>query len=114
MLLVIPYPPSVNSIWRQYRGRTILSKEYRDYKTMVARLLGVNPVPTKARIRICIYAYMPDRRRRDLDNLTKVTIDILTHAGVWMDDEQIDDLRIIRAGIDKPGRLEIEIEEIES
>lgn len=112
MLLVIPYPPSVNRIWRQYRGRTILSKEYREYRAMVSKLLGVNPSPSSARIRICIYAYMPDRRRRDISNLIKVTEDILTHAGIWLDDEQIDDLRIVRAGVEAPGRVEIEIEEI--
>ena len=111
-MLVIPYPPSVNRIWRNYQGRTILSKEYREYKTMVARLLGVNATPSAARIRVCIHAYMPDKRRRDISNLIKVTEDILTHAGIWADDEQIDDLRIIRSGIEKPGRLEIEIEEI--
>jgi Holliday junction resolvase RusA-like endonuclease len=32
---------------------------------------------------------------------------------VYQDDEQIDDLRIIRMGIEKPGRVEIEIEEID-
>lgn len=111
-MLVIPYPPSVNRIWRNYQGRTILSKEYREYKTMVAKLLGVNENPSAARIRVCIHAYMPDKRRRDISNLIKVTEDILTHAGIWVDDEQIDDLRIIRSGVDNPGRLEIEIEEI--
>ena len=112
MMIVIPYPPSVNRIWRSVKGRTILSKEYREYRTMAARILGVNPAPSGARIRVCIHATMPDRRRRDIDNLGKVALDILTHAGMWGDDSQIDDLRIIRAGIEKPGRLEIEIEEL--
>lgn len=40
---------------------------------------------------------MPDRRRRDLDNMPKALFDGLTHAGVWTDDSQIDDLRIVRS-----------------
>ena len=44
-----------------------------------------------------IEAHMPDKRRRDLDNLLKGLFDALTHAGVWMDDSQVDDFRVRRA-----------------
>ena len=62
---------------------------------------------------------MPDRRKRDLDNLHKGILDGLTHAGVWKDDSQIDDLRIYRCRaatgelvIEKPGRVVVTIEAI--
>ena len=35
--------------------------------------------------------------RRDLDNLLKGLLDALTHAGLWLDDSQVADLRIRRA-----------------
>ena len=46
---------------------------------------------------IDIEAFMPDKRRRDLDNILKALLDALTHAGVWLDDSQIVDLRIRKA-----------------
>ncbi|NBW23084.1 MAG: RusA family crossover junction endodeoxyribonuclease, partial [Caulobacteraceae bacterium] len=41
-------------------------------------------------------AFPPDKRKRDLDNVLKSLLDALTHANVWDDDSQIDDLRIYR------------------
>jgi crossover junction endodeoxyribonuclease RusA len=41
-----------------------------------------------------IEAFRPDKRRRDLDNLLKATLDACTAAGVWQDDCNIVDLRI--------------------
>ena len=60
---------------------------------------------------VVVAAYMPDLRRRDLDNMFKAPLDALGHAGVYADDSQIHDLRIYRAGIDRANpRLEITIE----
>lgn len=70
--------------------------------------------PTTDRLRVTILAVMPDRRLRDLGNLEKASMDALTHAGVWKDDGQIDDLRIIRGRVESPGWLEVTIERIES
>ena len=56
---------------------------------------------------------MPDKRRRDLDNITKALLDALSHANMFEDDEQIDDLHLIRMGVEKPGRVEVTVEEIE-
>jgi len=53
----------------------------------------------------------PDRRRRDLDNAMKALLDSLEHAGVYDDDSQIDDLRIVRGGIVPGGACVIEIRE---
>jgi crossover junction endodeoxyribonuclease RusA len=66
----------------------------------------------KKPLRVVIEAWRPDRRRRDLDNLLKATLDGLAHAGVYEDDSQIVDLRIYWAP-DLGGMLKIKIEEIE-
>ncbi|EGM8635893.1 RusA family crossover junction endodeoxyribonuclease, partial [Escherichia coli] len=34
--------------------------------------------------------------RRDLDNILKAPLDALTHAGLLMDDEQFDEINIVR------------------
>jgi crossover junction endodeoxyribonuclease RusA len=51
-------------------------------------------------------------RRRDLDNLLKAPLDALTHAGVYVDDHLIVDLRIFWAD-GKGGRIKVKVEEIE-
>jgi crossover junction endodeoxyribonuclease RusA len=112
MMLVIPYPPSMNRYWRSVNGRVLISKEGRNYRADVLRLLGASKTVMSSRLQVHICAYMPDNRRRDLDNLNKAVLDSLTHAGVWFDDSLIDDLRITRQGVEAPGRLEIFINEI--
>lgn len=118
MEITLPYPPSVNRYWRAIgRGRVIISREGRDYRRKVGYVIidmrdGELPEPTKARLSVTIKAFMPDRRRRDLDNVLKATLDALQNGGVFEDDEQVDDLRIIREAVEPPGRLEIVMEEI--
>lgn len=113
MNLTLPYPPSVNRYWRALgRGRVVISKEGREYRESVARAVG--PVRRLGgRLQVWIRATMPDRRNRDLDNLLKATLDALQHAGAYEDDSQIDELRVLRGNVRKPGGLWVRIEEIE-
>ena len=43
-----------------------------------------------------IELYPPDRRVRDIDNYAKSLIDALCQANIFVDDEQIDLLTIVR------------------
>lgn len=113
--ITLPWPPSVNHYWRTPRsgplsGRTLISEEGRQYRDAVALQVTLQRARhrTTARLRVEIEAWMPDRRRRDLDNLPKAVLDSLTHAGVWADDAQIDDLRIYRAPL-IGGMLKVKI-----
>ncbi len=106
IVLTLPWPPSVNAMWRTPRsgplaGRTLLSEEGRAYRRAVADavLQQGSPRIGGARLALDLEARMPDRRRRDLDNLPKAILDGLTYAAVWDDDEQIDDLRTWRSGL---------------
>ena len=57
-----------------------------------------------------ITANPPDLRKRDLDNLLKQTLDALQHAGIYLDDSQIDYI-LIRRGIKaSAGNLEVDID----
>jgi crossover junction endodeoxyribonuclease RusA len=113
IVLRLPYPPSNNSYWRRptkgpLAGRVLISEEGRAYREAVLQLVDDYKLPD--RLRVEIEATMPDRRRRDLDNLPKAVLDALTHAQVWGDDNQIDDLRIYRAPeIAAPGHLWVRI-----
>ena len=52
-------------------------------------------------------------RRRDLDNILKAPLDALTHAGLLIDDEQFDEINIVRGQLVPGGRLGIKITELE-
>ena len=115
MILTLPYPPSLNRMYRAISGRSILSKPGREYyeravwdiKAQLPR--GWRPIT--ARVRVTVKATPPDRRRRDLDNLWKPILDALTKAGVWGDDSQVIDERIYWTAPQKDGRVVAEIEE---
>lgn len=51
--------------------------------------------------RLVMAAWVPDNRRRDLDNLLKAALDAIVKAGLLVDDSQVVDLRIYRAGLDR-------------
>lgn len=111
-MLTIPFPPSVNRLWRQFKGRTIVSKVGREYRKSVAFacLDSQWPEIPEADVSVVIRAFMPDARRRDLDNLLKASLDGLTLAGIWQDDSQIKKLTIEHCGIDRDNpRLEVEV-----
>ena len=92
----------------------LISKKGRDYRKAVADqvLLQRGAKFYKGKVRLSIEAYRPDERKRDLDNLLKAPLDALTHAGVYMDDHLIVDLRIYWAQ-DKGGSIKVKIQEIE-
>jgi crossover junction endodeoxyribonuclease RusA len=122
VVIIIPYPPSVNTYWRAVKGRVIISKRGREYRDAVYTAINSafesddveDPRPLLGRLQVKITATMPDRRRRDIDNINKAALDALGYAGVFGDDEQIDDLHVLRGEVMKPGCLEVEIKEIET
>ncbi len=112
--LFLPYPPSVNHYWRNVNGRTIISKAGREYRQAVKEsTTGLIGKALEKRLSIDIYAFMPDKRKRDLDNLPKAIFDSLTHAGLWLDDSQIDRFSVHRMPVIRGGQILIEILERE-
>jgi crossover junction endodeoxyribonuclease RusA len=111
--LTLPFPPSVNTYWRTFNGRMLISKKGREYRKAVADqvLIQKGAKHYQGKVKMTIEAWRPDERKRDLDNLLKAPLDALTHAGVYVDDQLIVDLRIFWAE-DKGGKLKVKIEEI--
>lgn len=99
--LYLPWPPTVNTYWRsvtkgRLAGRVLISEKGRAYRKAVSDQVVMDRAASfgAQRVAVDIEACPPDRRQRDLDNLPKAVLDALTHAGLWVDDSQIDDLRI--------------------
>jgi len=112
----LPFPPTLNLAWRRVGKNTVLAKPQRDYRKAVAGALAWSELhdadsplatldfPMPGRLAVAIRFIEPDRRKRDLDNLPKAVLDALTHAGLWVDDAQIDCLMLARLGVspDRP------------
>ncbi|MBQ4681632.1 RusA family crossover junction endodeoxyribonuclease [Aeromonas dhakensis] len=115
--MTLPWPPSTNLIWRNVavsgKPRTLLSQEGRVYRKvaadacLAAKLAG-KQIPDRLALRLVVQA--PDRRARDLDNTVKAVQDALTHAGVWLDDSQIDRLLVERGPVVKGGMVSVTVE----
>lgn len=106
----IPFPPTVNSYY--IKGR-IISGKGREFRLEVAEIINEQRanVGLVEKLWVGVILYMPDSRRRDLDNYMKSLLDSLTHAGVWEDDKQIDQLNIARGTIMKGGLASVYITE---
>jgi len=87
--LEIPFPPSVNGIWRGGKaGRFYKSKHYVAWENEAG--WAVKEQARGRRITgpftVQLQVVQPDKRRRDLDNLPKVVLDLLKNLHVTDDD----------------------------
>lgn len=94
----LPFPPSVNALYRAVGGRSILSAGYRAWKTEAGTELMIqrpkkHAGPVSVEVALC----PPDKRRRDIDNAGfKAVLDLLvTHQIIEADDSTI--VRSIKA-----------------
>lgn len=117
--LILPWPPSVNHYWLARGKMRFLSAPAKKFRYDVAQLCHMFALvnhanyPLLGRLSVHINVFPPDKRIRDIDNLLKSTLDSLTHAGVYLDDSQIDKITIMRKEIDRPaGRVEIIVTEM--
>jgi crossover junction endodeoxyribonuclease RusA len=112
--LLLPYPPSMNTYWRNFRGRTVLSKKGREYKVAVQEYVIEHDIPSVHDMRISVLLILRPRDKRiiDIDNRIKAVLDSLEEAGVYLNDAQIDRLEIIRGTQVKGGAIHVFISEI--
>lgn len=113
--LRLDWPPTVNTYYTVARNRKILSSRGRAFKSNAAGDLLEQKAPKglDGKLEVNIDAYPPDKRKRDLDNIVKPVLDVLTNYGAWGDDSQVDVLRVRRMAISKPGYVRVHISELE-
>lgn len=106
----VAWPPSVNGLWRNSHGRTILSRPARAWRKanlplVMAAMLeqGVRTLADPASLAIDLFP-PDDKRRRDISNSVKALEDLLVHAGALLDDAQVCCLLVTRRAAERPGR----------
>jgi crossover junction endodeoxyribonuclease RusA len=108
----LPWPPSVNTYWRRGPNVTYLTKKARSFRREAIECLSGAEQFLGERLAVHLELIMPDRRKRDIDNHIKAVLDALQHAGVFCDDDQIDDLRVTRLHVEPPGCVDVTIVEL--
>lgn len=123
----LPYPPSVNHYWghKVFKNRygkslvqTYITKDGTQYQKTAGEILklSINPLyrksgifPLNGDLIVEERFWMPDHRKRDLDNVQKALWDTITKARIWVDDSQVKDVRQSFAGVCKDGMTLIRI-----
>ena len=103
---LLPYPPSANACWRHWKGRTLVSAEYRDFKRRVALLWG-KPTPMDGPLSVEVRLFRP-RKSGDIDNRIKPLFDSLNGLA-WHDDAQIARLLVERSEDKLNPRAEVRV-----
>ena len=86
----LPYPPSVNHIWRRKGAQYFISAEGKRYYAAVKAALLAAQAPLLSGLLDATFSiHPPDLRRRDVDNLSKALLDSLKKGGLLGDDSQI-------------------------
>ena len=115
--LRLPWPPSINSYYGTTRsGQRFIGAKGKAFREIVVeslREIPENSGTLTGRLRLVVECHVPDRRKRDLDNVLKALLDAMTHAGVYQDDCLIDDLRVIRHPVAKGGKVIVYVSELE-
>lgn len=115
--LELPYPPSVNSYKRigkmiRTQAGKLLQTRVNSPETIafycdvanICRRQGTKTLGS-ATIELTVHLFMPDTRKRDIDNPLKVLIDSLVHARLLDDDSQITCLHVYKRNIIPGGKV---------
>lgn len=111
----LPYPPTVNTYWRNTPQGVRISAKGRAYRSAVQQAVlrhGYASTPLSGPLRLTATFYPPDKRRRDLDNVNKALWDAMDKAGVYEDDSQIIEAHTRMWFATKRGGVEVTLEPI--
>ena len=113
MQIKLPFPPSLNHYYRQWGGRTLISRAGLAYRRRIAAEVfahnGALMQPMAGPLAVTLELFPPDRKRRDVDNYCKCLLDALAKAGVYQDDSQIVELHIFKREVVGGGKIVVNI-----
>ena len=101
--LILPWPPSVNRVWRMGKGRMYVNPKTLEWRERATEAVSGRSVAFgwSGDVSATMRFYAPSRRRYDIDNRAKSVGDWLQQAGVIEDDSQIRRLVLERGHVDK-------------
>jgi crossover junction endodeoxyribonuclease RusA len=108
----LPFPPSVNGMWRNFRNRQIISKRGREYRERVLDIMCFNELQGEnlsGSLSVELILHPPTLRKYDIDNFTKALFDALSKAEFWEDDSQVIRLVIEKGEKIKGGKVVIKV-----
>lgn len=111
--LTLPWPMGLNNLYPTVRGRRRLSAAGRDYHNAVGNIVRASCPHVRfgsARLRLELILFSATRRRFDLDGRCKIVQDSLCTAGLFDDDEQVDELHVYRGPVSSPGSVRVTLE----
>ena len=108
MTLTLPYPPTVNHMYRRARGHLALTPEALAFRHAVRTIAMVQDVrPVTGPVAVFVDVYRP-RRRGDLDNILKAILDALNGVA-YRDDEQVEQINAQRYDDKRAPRVEVSV-----
>lgn len=124
----LPYPPCLNHY--KMPGRLVKTRTGKVYQSRINTpettryYFAVSSIIFRMRrseglkcfgdatIGMEVYAYPPDKRKRDLDGILKVLLDAMQKAGLYNDDYNIARLYVERKDIIPSGKVIVRIREL--
>lgn len=129
-MMMLPYPPSTNRYWRNFRGMMVRSKEAIEYKELVQQIASSSGLELRdgcVHVQMSLHPALPQDwvkrqkrdpnwalgvRRIDLDNAQKVALDALQGIA-YENDRQVTRLSIALGTPIEGGGLSVLIEDDE-
>lgn len=113
VVVTLPYPPTANNMHTVARGRKVKSTEYKAWRQNAEWSLVAQRVPkTCGPFHVRFYVTRPDRRARDLDNLTKPMLDAIKAAGLIDDDHLAESILLAWRDLGSEPGVTAEIESV--
>ena len=106
---VLMTPPTVNHYWVEagYRGRKYLSHRAHHFRAVIQRF--VKPINYPGEVQVFMEYHVPDKVKRDADNVVKPIFDALMKAQLICDDSQISNFVMMKQPVFKGGKLKIKV-----
>lgn len=106
-------PPTINHYYGQSGKRKFISDAGKKFRAKVQEIVAqAGHATIEGRVMFAVSIHPSSKRKQDLDNRLKPLQDALTLAGVWIDDEQIDVLHVVRREVVKGGYVTVIITEL--
>lgn len=110
VIILLPMPPSANSIWRGSGRHVYRSKSYMSWITEAGYLLNAMRIKMLPPPYVIEYAFgRKDKRKSDVDNRAKPLGDLLQRHAIISNDCEIKDLRLLWSDEVASGMVRISI-----